>query len=316
MKRYFNSKVILILVLAGCVSVLSSCLKNNKYYVDFGDYKPSIELPFAAKNANKPFAWPLDVSSEPQDFLVYVNVASMNKPSAPVTATLALDQGYLDEYNAQQDAAAKQAQADYLAKDPNNTVDDDDYPADYVPYKMFPDSLYTIDKMEVTVPAGERQAYATVKIVTEHMDFNEKYVLPFTIASVSPTMNISSWNHLLVNISAKNEWDGKYNMHLTIGGSNAYAGTVQDSKGVALTTTGPNSVAEPGSIVDFFGGYTEYTFNADGSVGVLAGGDASNPNGYGAVVKSSSYDESDHSFNVVFTILGGKYIFTVTYTKQ
>lgn len=210
MKRYLNIKLLLVPALVGSISLLSSCLKNNKYYVDFSDYKPSIELPLAATAANKPYSIPLDVSPDPQDVLIYVNIASMDKPSSPVTATIAFDPDYLDQYNAEQDAATKQAQADYLAEDPDHTTDDDDYPADYVPYKLFPDSLYTIDNMKMTVAAGERQAFVTAKVITEHMDFSEKYILPFTITDVEPKMDISNWNHLMLNIQAKNAYDGSY----------------------------------------------------------------------------------------------------------
>lgn len=254
MKRYFNIKLLLMLVLVGSVSLLSSCLKNNKYYVDFGDYKPSVELPLAAKNANKPFPMALNVTGEPVDYFVYVNVASMDKPSSPVKVQLAIDSEYLSEYNSAQDAATKKSQADYLAADPDHTENDNDYPADYVPYILFPDSLYTIDKMELTVPAGERQAFATLKVKTWQMDFTAKYCLPFTIASADPnSYNISSWKHLMINISAKNMYDGAYDVTGTfVDKTNpAYKGYYPQS--INLITQGPKSVAYFDKILGDYG---------------------------------------------------------------
>lgn len=209
MKQLLNKKFLTLFVLA-LPFILGSCLKNNKYDVDFGSYEPSIQMPLAAANVNNPVSVPLDVVPEPQDFRVYVNIASMDKPTNPITATIALDEAYLDQYNAEQDAIVKDDQADYLDADTSHKDDDDDYPADYEPYLLFPDSLYTMDKMQMTVAAGERQAYVTAKIVTAKMDFSAKYVLPFTITNVDPDMPISNWKHLMLNIQAKNDYDGSY----------------------------------------------------------------------------------------------------------
>ncbi len=103
-----------------------------------------------------PFALALDVSTTPTTYYAVVNVASVNVPTAPVTATLQVDQAGLDAYNADQDAAAKKAQQDYLAADTSHKVTDDNYPTDYVPYEMLPDSVYSIASFDATIPAGQR----------------------------------------------------------------------------------------------------------------------------------------------------------------
>jgi hypothetical protein len=75
-----------------------------------------------------------------------------------------------------------------------------------------------------------------------------------------------------------------------------------------------NTVAE-NDIADFFGGYTEYSFNDDGTISVSAY-DSPGGGSYGAVVIESSYDASSHDFHVKFSILSGRYIFDLTYTRK
>jgi hypothetical protein len=307
--RYFR-----FLFIAAMIFTLQSCLKNNDYYVDFSKGEPAVELPLAAKYTNKPFAVGLDVSNEPVTYYAVVNVASVDKPTSTVTATLALDKEYLDSYNAGKDAEAKQAQADYLAANPDNTVDDDDYPADYTPFELLPDSVYQIPSLEASIPAGTREDSLAIMIFTNKLEVvGHKYILPLTITNAST--NISNWNHLMINVTAKNEWDGKYEAHIVISGNNSYTGTDFVDDGYVLSTVDLNSVYA-NDIGDWFGGYSRYIFNDDGTITVQAGGDVSDPNSYGAVVLDSHYDKSDHSFYVKYNFLGGKYIFEQTMVKK
>lgn len=311
--KQFKNKYLGLLLLAGIAFTLPSCLKNNDFYTDFSKGEPSVELPLAAKFTNKPFAVSFDVSSEPVTYYAVVNVASVNKPASEVTATLALDSAYLSDYNATQNAAAKKAQSDYLSADTANTVDDKDYPADYIPFELMPDSTYAISSWNATIRPGQREDSVPIIFHTDKIAQGHKYVLPLTIVGASLT--ISNWNHLLLNVGAKNEWDGKYNIHITISGVNAYTGTDFTDKAYVLSTVDANSVYAD-DIGDWFGGYSRYIFNSDGTITVYAGGDVSDPNGYGAVVTESSFDKSNHSFHVIYKFLGGKYIFEETAVKQ
>ncbi len=180
-------------------------------------------------------------------------------------------------------------------------------------YELLPDSAYSIPSYEATIPAGQRLDSVPILIYTPKVASGHKWIFPIGIASSS--VNISNWSHLMINVTAKNEWDGNYSLHVEISGANAYTGTVFDDSGYPLSTVGPNSVAPP-YIGDWFGGYEQFTFNADGTVTVLVGGSAGDPNSYGAVVNSSSYDKSNHSFHVNYSFLGGKYVFDETYVKE
>ena len=229
-------------IIAGVVFSLQSCLKNNSFYTDFSKGSPAVELPLAAVHTNQPFAVSLDVSTAPTQYYAVVNVASVDKPSSTVTATLALDSAFLNNYNAQQDAIAKKAQADYLAADPTHTVDDSNYPSDYDPYELMPDSTYSISSFAASIAAGHREDSIPIQIFTSKIASGHIYILPLTISNSS--LPISNWNHLMLNIGAKNQWDGIYK----VAGEfyhPSYGDQIWDfSAGITqtLVTTGVNSV--------------------------------------------------------------------------
>ena len=289
MKLPYKTKIVTSAFAIGLLLFFSSCLKNNKYYIDLTKGAANIELPLAAVYANQPFALALKTVDTPSTYYVYVNVASPHKLGTAVTATLGLDSAFLNTYN-----------ADSLAADTN-----------YIPFTVLPDSCYTISSWTLTVPANQRQAYATIKIYTSKISGSGNYVLPFTITSSS--IALSNWNHLLIHISAQSPWAGNYLVNTVISGANNYDGTYPGNAETLATVAG-NVVSEP-DIAAFFGGYTTYTFNADGTISVGAYG-SQGGGSYGATVISSSYNATTNNFNVVFSILRGKYVFTETYVHQ
>ena len=295
-KRYFR-----ILLIAGLVFSLQSCLKNNQYYTDFSKGSPAVELPLAANFTNNPFAVSLDASLTPTTYYAVVNVASVDKPTTTVTAKIGIDSAYLNQYNAIQDAAAKAAQAAYLAADSTNTVDDGAYPADYVPYELMPDSTYSIPSFDVTINPGHREDSLPIMIFTTKIESGHAYVLPITIVSAS--LPISNWNHLLVNIGAKNKYDGVYAssgefIHP------AYGDLVWDySKGLTqqLVTAGINSLTmyPTNTTVGGFGVELDITVNGDNSLTeVFNGNPTPTPN-------NDHYDPDTRTFYVSGSYVGG-----------
>lgn len=276
-------------MLATSMLFFSSCLKNNQYYVDLSKYNPSIEIPLAA---NGPAIYPLALAvvDTPTHFPVYVNVASVNALNQPVTATLGLDTAYLNQYNAEHAAAD----------------------STYVPFELLPDSVWSVSDWNVTVPAGQHLAFDNITLNTSKLDATHNYILPITIVKSSIALN--SWIHFMLHVTAISPWAGKYGIHVTISGNNAYSGT-DFTDNVSLSTVSGNTVSE-GDIADFFGGYTGYTFNPDGTISVNASSSSAGNNTYGAVVNSSTYDATTHNFHVNYSILGGKYVFDLTYTRQ
>jgi hypothetical protein len=213
--------------------LLSSCLKNGPYYTDFSSVAGSVDLPLAATNANGIVSFSYDATVTTTSLPVYVNVASPQAPASPTTITLAVDTAFLSQYNS----------------------------ANGTDYQVLPDSVYTTSGWTVTVPAGKHLDSMNVTFNFSKMDLSQNYVLPVTISQSS--LPIEQWNHLLLYISVKNQFDGEY----TVTGSFVDATgsfTDQDVYPVDayLITTGPNSV----EFYDNGNGVAGKVINAGGSL--------------------------------------------------
>jgi hypothetical protein len=231
--KQIKNKYLGLLLVAGLVFSLSSCLKNGKYYVDFSKGAPAVELPLAAKYVNGPFAAAFDVAPTPTTYYAVVNVASVDIPSSPVTAKLQLDQAYLDQYNSD-----------------NGTS-----------YELLPDSAYSIPSFDATIPAGHRQDSLPIMINTTKVAGGHQYVLPLTIASAS--VNISNWNHLMINVTTKNQWDGVYYaaVHLV------HPAVTGDFSGpTTFSTVNANTVNTNLGVYPLFGADMNITINADNTL--------------------------------------------------
>jgi len=245
-----------LLLVAGFAFSLQSCLKNSKFYEDFSKGSPAVELPLAAQHVNKPIAVSFDVSNTPIQYYAVVNVASVSVPSAPVTATLSIDNAYLDQYNADQTAANP----------------------DFVPYELMPDSTYQISSLDVTIPAGHREDSIPIQIFTNKMASGHNYLLPISITKSS--VNISNWSHLMLNIGAKNQFDGKYSVTGTMVDLTNAAFVGYYPKGVSLVTQGLSTdayfdaalggfgyVFDTGGGLSYFGNWDPvFKFDTDGTV--------------------------------------------------
>ncbi len=256
MKRNKN-KYFRLLIVAAMLFSLQSCLKNNSFYVDFSKGNPAVELPLAAVHANAPIALAFDISTTPTMYYAVVNVASVSKPTSTVTATLALDTAFLNSYN------TTQANAD----------------PDFEPFELMPDSSYSIASWDASVTAGRREDSIPIQIFTAKIAPGHNYVLPLTI--VKSSLPISNWNHLLLNIGAKNQFDGKYTVTGTFVHTNG-AFTANYPKTVALVTQGLATDAYfdygvnggtfgygflNGGAGSYFGNWAPvFTFDADGNV--------------------------------------------------
>lgn len=267
-------------VLIAATLLVSSCLKDNEYFVDFSDYEPNIELPLAAVNVNGPALALFDDAAEPTDYYAVINVASMEKPTSPVTAKLALDVEYLNKYNAEQAAADK----------------------DYVPYELLPDSAYTISNWDVTIAPGEREGKLPIEIVTRKIDLSKKYILPLTI--VESSIKISNWNHLMINVSAKNQWDGKYTYNSVTSLGNAVNETAK------MSTVGQYSVTM--NLINYYSNQVVFTVDPVTNKVTVSMTTllpiATDP--------ISNWDPETKTFHVKWTSNGGARKFEEWYVKQ
>ena len=279
MKKIKN-KYLGLLLLAGIGFTLPSCLKNNNFYTDFSKGAPAVELPLAAFHANGPTAVSFDVSTTPSTYYAVVNVASPNKPTSAVTATLALDKAFMDSYNAEQTAA-----------DPDN----------YVPFELMPDSTYSIASLDATIQPGHREDSLPIQIFTSKLESGHNYLLPLTI--VKSSLPISNWNHLMVNIGAKNQYDGVYKsegvfIHPAYG---TLTWVYADGITQELVTTGGSSVSmyPTNTSIGGFGVEMDIKINADNSITeVFNGVTTPTPN-------SDHYDPATKTFYISGSYVGG-----------
>ncbi|TAN18474.1 MAG: DUF1735 domain-containing protein [Chitinophagaceae bacterium] len=236
MKRSIN----FIMAIVGVFFLLtfSSCLKNSKYYADLSKVGASIDMPLAAANGNAPVAFTFVAADTPVTYPIYVNVASPKKLGVPVTATLGLDTAYMDQYNS------------------NNGTD----------YELLPDSTYTVNNLNLTVPANQRLAYATVSINTGKIQGGHDYVLPFTIVKAS--LPIENWNHLMVNTILKNIYDGYYNVSIVL--VHPSAGGTYNQSGIHFSTVNATTFQCNLGVAQIFGASMNVTVNADNSLTITS----------------------------------------------
>jgi len=161
---------------------LSSCLKNGAYYTDFSAISASVDLPLAASNNNGPVPFAYDATAASPSIPVIVNLASATTLSTATTATLAVDATFLDDYNTS-----------------NGTS-----------YVLMPADAYTVSSWDVNIPAGKRIDSMVVHFDFSKLDLTQSYVLPVTISTASQP--IEQWNHLMLNIQVKNQFDADYNV--------------------------------------------------------------------------------------------------------
>ncbi len=211
-----KKRLYLITLLASmAVLNLSSCLKDPRYYT-FANVQALVELPLAAANGLgnlTPEALP--ITATPQTIQLVVNIASPAPLNKSVTVKLAIQQSAVDAYNT----------------------------ANGTSYTILPAADYTVSSLTVTIPAGKREAIVPIQVNTSLVDPSGQFILPFTITD-GGGVQISNYNTILLNVEAKNQYDGTYSIKgyvhrdadLTLGGPIA-AGLTD-----VLATAGATSV--------------------------------------------------------------------------
>ncbi len=168
------------------MALLSSCLKDSKYYVNFAASKPLIELPGATNVSNLagPFeVFAFNIVTTPTPMNVAVNIAAPKPLGAPLTVKLSVNVG---------DTLAK-----YNAANSTN-------------YTLLPAADYS-STLAVTIPAGQNLGNVVLNINTSLIDPSQQYVLPLTITD-GGGQQISNYNTILYNIQVKNIYDGEYSV--------------------------------------------------------------------------------------------------------
>lgn len=122
----------------------------------------------------------------------------------------------------------------------------------YVPYVVLPSTLYTISTPTVTIPAGQNKATVKVLYKTSDFSFTTKYALPIAVTSSSFGGVSQNFGTILLNVTAKNQWDGIYAMqtgslvtrYLSPGvpANDALSGNISANPDLTVTTINGNTV--------------------------------------------------------------------------
>ena len=105
---------------------------------------------------------------------------------------------------------------------------------------------YTIDASSVVIPKGKKTATFNVSVKTSLFDLNKSYALPLKIKSASSGTISTNFSNIILQINAKNKYDGLYTITATAPMVDATSSTLTGYyplKLMSLITTGPNSVA-------------------------------------------------------------------------
>ena len=104
-----------------------------------------------------------------------------------------------------------------------------------------PTSVYTATSFDVTIPKGKKTASIKFSLKPDQFDLGESYALGLKITNVTGTDAILSGNfyRIVMNIGAKNPYDGLYN-YKSAANQSLNAGANQND--AELITTGANTV--------------------------------------------------------------------------
>ena len=232
--------------------ILASCLKDKK--IENREYgMAGLEDIKLAELSASPFEVISLIGSDIDTSfaLVTVHLNSEQPAQNDVVVKLSLDQGLLDQYNA-------------------------DNGTDY----LFPQaSVYSVDDLSVTIPKGSREGQVTIT-VAPNMLTDGDYAFAFRIESISDPSYVVSANYdeIVTVVGVKNKYDGNYTVRFKTEGWAAYGiadgdtytwPSNPDGTSIFLITSGSNSVK---FFDDWgFGAYIQVAFGDDGS-----------PTGFGA----------------------------------
>jgi hypothetical protein len=184
MKKYIYKSLALLLG----VSVLTSCLKDDSLVLDPAKGHNVIEFANPAQ---------IDVIGSP--FALYVfSYELADRPSIPITVSYSGP-----ELTAPQDITVNVALGNAAAITTYNTGTNRTY-------SMLNSSAYTFTGTSVVIKQGTSKASFNVSVDPSKFDFSKQEVLPLTITSSSFGIVSGNFSTILLNVNAKNLYDGVF----------------------------------------------------------------------------------------------------------
>ncbi len=218
--------------------LLSSCLKDKFNVIDPNNGSPSViefkmniapmsETPEGSLYTGYAEAY---ASLPTVTATYYVNVAGPTPAAKDITVNIGAKSGAVAAFNADKQA--------------NNPA--------YAGFTEMPSTLYQILTPTVTIKAGQRTAEVKVAYKTQDFDFSKRYAFPLSITSVSSENISKNFGTILVNVTAKNQWDGVYSMETGsivtrytapgVPANDALSGSIAGNSDIQLVSVGANVV--------------------------------------------------------------------------
>lgn len=205
-------RILQAIALATFFSSHISCLKdemtldpeNSVNVIEFKN-PSSFVSPSGSKYALYTRAFDLADESE---YPITISYSGAQVAPEDITVKLGIDTAALSQYNAEQ----------------------------HKKYDLIDEKLYTL-VTSVVIPKGERTAVAKLKFKSSAFDFSKKYVLPIQIQSASAGVVSGNFGTILLNVNAKNKYDGVYTVtgKMSDASNAAFAGLYSVGKKVEYT---------------------------------------------------------------------------------
>ncbi|RDC56677.1 DUF1735 domain-containing protein [Pedobacter chinensis] len=274
-------------------TMLSSCLKNkfdqinpdnSPSVVEFANPSaPASETPAGSAFTVFPVAYQVDASVEAS---YEVQLSGPNPAAQDITVNIGVNPAAVTQLNTEKSIVSS-----------------------YVPYVVLPSTLYTISTPTVTIPAGQRKAIVKVLYKTTDFSFTTKYALPIAITSTSFGNVSKNFGTILLNVTAKNQYDGLYSYKTS---ANTALLPNRSLSGVRLVTVGANSVSILPGLLANYTNEVIYTVNPATNLVTVSMTTltpiATNP--------SSKYDPATKTFTLSWTSNGGDRLFEETFVYQ
>ena len=223
---------------AALASVFSSCLDDKTPTLDPASSINVVEFKnpagFSSPSGSKYalYTQAFDVAPE-NSYPIMVSYSGAQVAPEDITVTLGVDAAALAQYNTEQKVA----------------------------YDLIPATLYTLPTT-VVIPKGQRTATVDLKFKSLNFDFAKAYVLPVQIRTISSGTVSGNFGTILINVNAKNKYDGVYSTKGTmVDIANANFRHITQVPGETLEYTLETVAANKCVIVD-----REYGFNAPGHI--------------------------------------------------
>jgi len=181
-----------------------------------------------------------------------VNYAGVDDAPQDIQVKVALDPAVLAAYNAKIVKDARDS-ATELGEDPDEA--EADVQGDL--FEALDPALFSLGNLDLVIPAGKRTATLDVDLKPDQFSFDKNTALAFKIVSASTGTISGNFGNIIVQIGAKNAYDGTY----TLKTSAATSFVANANKTVTLSTVSATTVKLSPGLLGTYSNEVTYTID-------------------------------------------------------